>query len=182
MSWTDFYRRRDICDEVLRRAARAPRDPLPFTEVRDARQVFGSEEQLLLALQYKWTQLLSGYVRTELTGDTDQVDAVSRAWHRAVRSHRTLREVLDANLDRHPALRLRHEAEQRMLAISAGLADPDEQPGEVTKVGAAFRALLRHGPDAAPAEPRDPVRHLLRMLTPDGRPARQTLDWDVSPR
>jgi hypothetical protein len=171
MSWKNFYRRRDICDEVLRRAAPDPRSPLPFAEIPGARQAFGSEEQLLLALHYKWSQLLGGYVRTELTGDTDHVDAVTRAWGKAVRRHHILREILDANLQRCPALHPRHEAEQRMLAISAGLADPGERPEEATKVGAAFSALLRHGPGITPAEPRDaaeprdPVDYLLRMFT-----------------
>jgi hypothetical protein len=166
MSWNDYYQRRDIADTVLRRAARDPRGPLPFAEVSGAKQAFGSEENLLLALHYRWTQLLSGYLRTELIGETDHVEAVTRAWRAAVAKHRTLHEVLDANLDRYPALRPMHEAEQRMLAVAAGLADPAEPADEITKVGEAFTALLRHGREVQPAKPRNPVGQLLRMLAP----------------
>ncbi|SFB35715.1 hypothetical protein SAMN05216266_1093 [Amycolatopsis marina] len=175
MSWNDFYRRRDVIDTVLTLARRAPEGELPFAEVPGAEQAFGSRENLLLALHYKWTQVLSGYLRAELAGpedvpdsDRDRVDAVTRAWHRAVREHGTLRRLLDANLDRYPALHPLDEAEKRMLAISTGLADPHEPADEVRKIGAAFVALLHHSPRSAPARRRNPVGHLLRMLAPAG--------------
>jgi len=166
MSWNDYYRRRDVMETVLRLAARDPEGPLPFAEVRGARAAFGDEEQLLLALHYKWTQVLSGHLRTELLGEDDHVDAVTRAWRTAVRGNRTLRAVLDANIDRYPALRPVHEAELRMLATAAGLADPGEPTAEVTKVGAAFSRLLRQRPESRRARTRGPVGQLLRMLAP----------------
>src|SRR5436305_14407401 len=98
MTWNDYYRRRDIIDSVLQAGA------LRFTEIPGAQDAFGSEENLLLALQYKWTLRLSGYLRTEVISDTDHVDAVTRAWHKAARENRSLRAVLNANADRCPAL------------------------------------------------------------------------------
>lgn len=166
MSWTDFHRRREVADAVLRRAARDPRGPLPFAEVPGARELFGTEEQLVLALQYRWSQVLGGHLRTEFESEPeDHVDAVTRAWHEATRRNRTLRAVLDAAAERHPALRRVQEAEQRMLAVAAGLAEPGEPVEELTKVGAAFTALLRHGPEL-PAPRRNPLGQLLRMLAP----------------
>lgn len=165
MSWKDFHQRREIADAVLRRAARDPRAPLPFAQVPGATEYFGDEEHLLLALQYRWSQVLAGHLRAEdATGDDDHVDAVTRAWHKAVRVHPTLRAVLDANIERYPALRPVEEAEQRMLAIAAGLADLNEPEEEITKVGAAFGALLRHGQSLTPR--RNPFGSLLRILTP----------------
>lgn len=166
MSWKDFYRRRDVMETVLRLAARDPEAPLPFTEVPDAEHAFGSQEQLLLALHYKWTQILGGHLRTELTKDADHVDAVTSAWRTAVRGNPTLRAVLDANLDRCPALRPLHEAEVRMLAVAAGLADAGEPTTEVTKVGIAFDALLRQRLQPRRARTRGPMGQLLRMLAP----------------
>ncbi|WP_158887857.1 hypothetical protein [Amycolatopsis anabasis] len=175
MSWNDFYRRRDVMDAVLRQAARNPGGELPFADVPGAAQAFACEEDLLLALHYRWTQLLSGYLRAEVAGpedaegvpgdNEDHVDAVTRACHAAAADHDTLRAVLDANLDRYASLRSMREAEQRMLAITAGLAEPHEPVEEITKVGAAFDALLRNGP-ARPARRRSPVGSLLRMLAP----------------
>lgn len=165
MGWTEFYQRRQLADAVLRKAARDPQGPLPFAEVPGANEVFGSEEHLLLALHYRWSQLLGGYLRTELADETADVEGVTRAWHEAVRKHRTLRAVLDANVGRYPALRQVHEAEQRMLAVAAGLAEPGEPADELTKVGAAFTALLRHGSELE-APRRNRIGQLFRMLAP----------------
>ncbi|WP_106178565.1 hypothetical protein [Prauserella shujinwangii] len=178
MSWNDFYRRRDVMEAVLRQARRAPDAELPFAGIEGAEEVFGTEEQLLQALQHKWTQVLGGYLRAHVAGpedadevpgggESDHVDAVSRAWHEAARDHATLRAVLDAHLPRYPALRPMHDAELRMLAITAGLAEPYEPRDEVAKVGAAFVALLRNQAPA-PARRANPVGQLLRKLAPAG--------------
>lgn len=174
MTWNDFYQRRDVITAVLEKARGDPEGTLPFAEVSDAEHVFGSEENLLLALHYKWTQILTGHLRGALgepedtdTDRGDSVDAVTKAWHAAVAAHPTLHGVVDAGIERHPGtLRHVHEAEMRMLALTAGLADPAEPAEEVTKVGSAFLALLRDNP--APARRRGPVGNLLRILAPTG--------------
>ncbi|MEU0465756.1 hypothetical protein ABZ215_17275 [Amycolatopsis sp. NPDC006131] len=166
MSWNDFYRRRDILDAVLTAAARDPRGPLPFDEIPGAEKAFGTRENLMLALHYRWTQLLSGHLRAAAEGideHSDHVDAVKRAWTAAVRRNRALYEVVAAHRDEYSALKAAHRAEQAMLAIAAGLAEPDEPVDEVAKVGAAFEALLSEGPGLRPARPFD---RLLRMLAP----------------
>lgn len=173
MSWNDFYRRQDILEAALSQAGRNPSRPLSLTEISGATQYFASEEELLLALQYKWTQLLSGRLRAELAdpdyaGEAiaiDRVDAVTRAWNRTVAGHGTLRAVLDAALGRCPVLVPSHEAELRTLALTAGLAEAGEPTAEVTKVGRAFGTLLRHG-QAKPARRRNPMGQLLRLLAP----------------
>lgn len=176
MSWSDFYRRRDIIDTVLRLARRDPEGELPFAEVPGAAQAFGSQENLLLALHYKWTQLLNGHLRAELAGpedagtgnETDRVDAVTRAWHRTNREYPTLRALLTANVGHYSALRSLDDAEKRTLALSAGLADPHEPAAEILKIGSAFLALLSHSHTRVPARRRNPVGQLLRMLAPAG--------------
>ncbi|GAB3567249.1 hypothetical protein GCM10027445_15260 [Amycolatopsis endophytica] len=162
MSWNDFYRRRDILDAVLTAAARDPRGPLPFESIAGAAEVFGTRENVVLALHYNWTRTLSGHLRAEAEGD-DHVDAVKRAFTAAVRRNRVLYEVVSAHRDEYPALRAAHRAEQAMLAVSAGLAEPGEPSGEITKVGAAFEALLTDGPRLRPERP---INRLLRMLAP----------------
>lgn len=73
--------------------------------------------------------------------------------------------MLEANLDAHPMLQAAHDAERRMLVVTAGLADPGEPPAEIHRVGSAFSALLRNGPVRRERR-RGPVIHLLRMLAP----------------
>jgi len=177
MSWKDFYRRRDVIDAVLRQAHHDPEGELPFAEIAGAEELFGTKQNLLLALHHKWTRLLSGHLRAESAcpddanaldlpdQEGDQIDAVSRAWNKATREHATLRAVLDAHIDDSAELLAMHRAEQRMLAVTAGLAEPREPIAEITKIGVAFDALLRSG-QARPARRRSPVGHLLRMLAP----------------
>ncbi|WP_033296391.1 hypothetical protein [Amycolatopsis jejuensis] len=171
MSWTDFYRRREILEAAVRQGRRAPREPLALAEIPGAADVFGTEENLLLALHYRWTQLLSGYLRAELADPDhadeagDQVDAVTRAWRQAQQDHEDLRTLLDGALERCTALEPLHRSELHMLALTAGLAEPGEPAAEIAKVGQAFDALVRAG-DACPVRRRGPVGHLMRLLAP----------------
>lgn len=179
MGWNDYYRRRDILDGVVRRARRNPQAPLSISEVPGALEEFDTEENLLLALHYRWQQALSGRLRTEVGGpedsadlpggrDADHVDSVSRAWRTTRSDHPALRAVLDAHLDEHPALRRAHEAELRMLAVTAGLAEPGEPTDEVTRVGNTLVGLMRERESGLGAAPRNPVGQLLRKLAPTG--------------
>ncbi|MGK3207531.1 hypothetical protein [Amycolatopsis sp. MEPSY49] len=171
MSWTDFYRRQEILEATVRLAGRNPAEPLPLEEVPGAEEHFGTEENVLLALQYQWTRTLSGRLRAEVTdpddadGLGDHVDAVTRAWRGAVEEHETLRAVLDGAYERHASLRRMHEGELRMLAVTAGLADPREPGEEIVKVGYALEALLRTSRDE-PARRRPVMGHLRRLLAP----------------
>lgn len=178
MSWNDFYRRRDVMDAVLKQARRDPQAPLPFAEINGAKQAFDSEEELLLALHYRWMQALSGHLRAAVAGpedtadvpggwERDHVEAVSKAWRAAVREHPTLHAVLDANVERYPALRRAHEGELRMLALTAGLADPGEPRDEVTRIGGTLVALLR-SKGAGQGRSSNPLGQWLRRLAPTG--------------
>jgi hypothetical protein len=162
MSWTDYYRRRDALDSVLVRAHSDPTGPLPCSDA------FAGPAELLLAMHYRWTLKLTGALGVALSEAEkdpaiDQVDAVSDAWRRTVAANRTLYAVLAAHAGRHEALRPLLEAEQRTLALAAGLAEPHEPAEEITRVGAAFLALLQ---TAAPgqASRRTPVEQLIRRL------------------
>lgn len=176
MSWNDFYARRDAMDAVLKLARRDPAAPLPYAEVPRTDELFGSPQQLLLALNYRWMQHLGGHLRATVGGPEDVAEAppqdisdnpelVAAAWRKAVAEQPTLRAVLDANVDRFPAeLVPAVEREQRMLALTAGLADPFEPVEEITRIGASFMALLRHG--RTTTKRRSPAGQLLRLLSP----------------
>ncbi|MEU5695698.1 hypothetical protein [Actinosynnema sp. NPDC020468] len=134
MSWTDFYRRRDALDAALRAAARDPAAPLAWD-----REVFGSRDELVQALHHRWTQQLTGRLGVALEDeDVDRVDTVTRTWRALAAEQPVLRAVLDAHLPAGGAA-----GEQRMLALTAGLAELSEPVAEITRVGAAFTALIR---------------------------------------
>ncbi|ONI87402.1 hypothetical protein ALI22I_22880 [Saccharothrix sp. ALI-22-I] len=141
MSWTDFYRRRDALDAVLRAAAGNPAAPLTFD-----RELFATEDELLLALHYRWMQQLTGRLGTAL-GDSadDRVETVTRTWRELAAEQPVLRAVLDAHLTSTEAV----EREQSLLALTAGLAELSEPGAEIARVGAAFASLIRSGPAAA---------------------------------
>jgi hypothetical protein len=138
MGWTDFYRRRDALDAVLRAAAGDPAAPLTFD-----RDLFATEEDLLLALHYRWMQQLTGRLGTALEDtDDDRAETVTRTWRVLAAEQPVLRAVLDAHLTSTEAI----EREQRLLALTAGLAELSEPTAEITRVGAAFAGLIRSAP------------------------------------
>lgn len=140
MSWTDFYRRRDALDAVLRAAAEDPSAPLAFD-----RGLFATEDELLLALHYRWMQQLTGRLGLALEdASADRVDVVTRTWQALAAERPVLRAVLDAHLTSREAV----EREQRLLALTAGLAELSEPADEIARVGAAFLRLIRTAPRA----------------------------------
>jgi hypothetical protein len=170
VSWNDYYQRRGAVEEVLRQAERDPQGPLPFATVPGAGEVFADPTELLLALHYKWMQLLTGRIGialgdAERSPDVDRVDAVGTAWREVAAAHPVLRAVLEAHLtDGDERLTAATEREQRMLALAAGLAEPSEADEEIVRIGRAFLTLLRRTPLPA-ARRRNPVE-LLRRLVP----------------
>jgi hypothetical protein len=155
MGWSEYYARRDALDSVLVRARRDPAGRLPRTDV------FTGPAELLLALHYRWTLKLTGALGMALSTEDDPVDAVTAAWHKTVQENPTLNAVLAAHAPDHIELRPALEAEMRTLALSAGLAEAHEPTEEITRVGAAFLALLR---TAAPHAAGSPVEQLIRRL------------------
>ncbi|TQM80387.1 hypothetical protein FHX81_2716 [Saccharothrix saharensis] len=137
MSWSDFYRRRDALDAVLRAAAGDPAAPLAFD-----RDLFATEDELLLALHYRWMQQLTGRLGAALEDSDDRVETVARTWRALAAEQPVLRAVLDAHLTSTEAI----EREQRMLALTAGLAELSEPAAEIARVGAAFANLVRTRP------------------------------------
>jgi hypothetical protein len=140
MSWTDFYRRRDALDAVLHAAAGDPAAPPTFD-----RELFATDEELLLALHYRWMQQLTGRLGTALEDrDDDRVETVTRTWRELAADQPVLRAVLDAHLTSTEAI----EREHRLLALTAGLAELSEPNADIARVGAAFAGLIRTTPTA----------------------------------
>ena len=152
MSWTDFYQRRDTIDLVLAHAERHPGTGLPFADLAQARQNFDSREDLALALQYKWSQLLLGrlgvvLLDAERDAEVDNLEAVAAAWRHTMTEAPVLRAVLDAYAqDAGPKFLAALAHEQRMVAYAAGLAEFGEPADETARVGSAFLALIRDTP------------------------------------
>jgi len=139
MSWNDYYRRRDVIDAVL--AAAGPIEEA-FTQVPDAAAVFADTDELLLALDHKWTRALTARIGLALSdAEGDRVDAVSAAWRQAVAENPTLRRLLDENSS--GVLADATAREHRMLALATGLAEFTEPNEVLERVGGAFAALLR---------------------------------------
>ena len=90
MGWADHYRRRDALDAVLNDARRDPSAPLIVDP-----DVFGSVQELLLALDHRWQNKLTARMENaRLSGpvDEDRVTADLAA------DEPVLRAVLDAHL------------------------------------------------------------------------------------
>lgn len=170
MTWNDFYQRQHAIHSVLEHAEQPPNADLPVPEC------FADIDELLAALQYKWTQTLTGHIDIGLAedqpADNDQlpdeerVQVVTNAWHRAAKDNSGLRTLLDRHADEPgPAFRAAREREHRMLALKSGLAGDDEPIDSVTRIGSAFLRLLHATPTAHPKRrARGPMRHSRRLI------------------
>jgi hypothetical protein len=97
MSWDDYRRRRDALKAVLAYAEAHPWADLPFAELPEVAAIFSDRSELLLALQYDWSQAL--WARIELLSlDSTVTDAgalAQAAWSQCAQRHPVLRRLLD---------------------------------------------------------------------------------------
>ena len=172
MSWTDFYQRKDAIDVVLAQVRSNPGAGLPFDDLAEVRAQFGSREELALALQYKWSQLLFGKLGVALldaehNAEVDNLEAVTSAWRRTATEAPELRELLDSYVeDAGPEFRAALASEQRMLAYASGLAEFGEPAEETARVGSAFLALIRDTPDQQRRRRCSSIEQLIRRVVP----------------
>jgi hypothetical protein len=102
MSWDEHKRRRVALTQVLQYAQQEPTAGLPWAQLPDVRDVFGDRSDLILALQYRWSQAL--WSRIELLSmdfrQPSDASALARlAWTQCAAANPTLRRLLDEHLD-----------------------------------------------------------------------------------
>lgn len=153
MTWNDHYRRRDALEAAVEHARTHPSDrPGPDT-VPAARGVFEDADDLLCALQHRWTQLLTG--RLDLAagesgedGHFDRLTAVRVAWQRTAEANPGLRALLDDHVEpaqqaSSPRLREAVARELRMLARAGGLVEPFDDGDDIARIGSTVRRLIQ---------------------------------------
>jgi hypothetical protein len=108
MSWDDHNRRRAAIKAVLAYAEKHPTRGLPHEHLAEAAANFSNRRELLLALQYDWSQAL--WARIELLSldgnkkrrNAQLVDAgelARTAWSACAAQHPVLRRLLDTYRD-----------------------------------------------------------------------------------
>ncbi|MFD4180143.1 hypothetical protein [Rhodococcus sp. NPDC058514] len=111
MSWNDFHARQAVLEEVLTRARVDPDSALPFDEIPGAVRHFGSRDNLLLALQHRWSN--------HLAAKLDQAGAdgtpFEGAWRQLAAEQPTLRALLDAGAATSQPLRHEQRYERRIV-------------------------------------------------------------------
>jgi hypothetical protein len=125
MNWVDHCRRRAAIDAVLDYARQHPTAGLPYDTVPAATQVFADRRQLLLALQYDWSQAL--WARIEVLSLAARGPALSdarelgrQAWQQCAAANPVLRRLLDDGREQLGAV-TRHESDLQVseLGVSA---------------------------------------------------------------
>jgi len=125
-TWQTQNRRSAAIRETLERLERSRDGELPWEQVPAARDVFGTQSELLRALQQIWfTRLTAALDQAMEYGGTDPLETAQMAWYELAWRFAGLRRVLDRHRD-HAAVSPGRTQEHRMLAISAGLARFDE--------------------------------------------------------
>jgi hypothetical protein len=103
MSWDDHNRRRAAIRSVLAHAEKNPTAGLPFEALPEVTACFSSRRELVLALQYDWSQAL--WARIELlslntkSAPKDAADLARQAWAETAAKHPVLRRLLDEHRD-----------------------------------------------------------------------------------
>jgi hypothetical protein len=98
MGWDEYNRRRAAIKAVLGYAEQNPAAGLPYEALPAAHAVFRDRRELVLALQYDWSQAL--WARIELlsldgTGLVDARNLAQTAWSDCAARHPVLRRLLD---------------------------------------------------------------------------------------
>jgi hypothetical protein len=101
MTWDDHYRRRAALKSVLEFAEQYPGEGLPYDRLPAVQAAFADRRELLLALQYDWSQAL--WARVELLSLdarlSDASELAQTAWLQCAAKHPVLRRLLDEHRD-----------------------------------------------------------------------------------
>ncbi len=103
MSWDHQARRQAAIASVLAYAARHPHDGLPYAQLPAVEATFPDRRELLLALQFEWTESLWARIEVlALAGGRRShaavggaADVTARAWRQCARRQPVLRRLLD---------------------------------------------------------------------------------------
>lgn len=101
MSWDEHKRRRAALKALLEYAEAEPTNGLPYAELDEVRAAFPDRSDVILALQYQWSQAL--WSRIELLSmdvrqPSDAATLARLAWGQCALANPTLRRLLDAHL------------------------------------------------------------------------------------
>jgi hypothetical protein len=120
MGWDDHDRRRAALRAVLSHAAEYPAQGLPFEQLPEVRREFADRRELVLALQYDWTQALWSQIELlSLEGGrrgrlADARELGEAAWSACTARHPVLRRLLDCYRDELGPAVLREDGLRRL--------------------------------------------------------------------
>lgn len=138
MSWNDFHARQAVLEAVLTRARLVPDAALPFDDVPGAVRHFGSPDNLLLALQHRWSNHLAARLDQATADGTPFEDA----WRELAAEQPTLRAILDAGAA--ASRPLRHEQRyERGMIDSYVTGRPARHGSDRAEIGTAKVAVAR---------------------------------------
>ncbi|MFD1810943.1 hypothetical protein [Rhodococcus gannanensis] len=110
MSWSEFRARRQVLEDVLSRAETDPMVVRRLADVPGARRHFSSPDEILLALQHRWSEHLAALLDQAVEDGTAPRDA----WLHLAAEQPALRAALDAGAEVSAALRRQQAGEQAM--------------------------------------------------------------------
>jgi hypothetical protein len=113
MGWDDYDRRRSALRAVLSHAAAHPSSGLPYEHLPEVRREFRDRRDLVLALQYDWTQALWAQIELLSLESKRLLNARELgevAWTACAVKHPVLRRLLDCYHDELGPTVLREES------------------------------------------------------------------------
>lgn len=121
MSWDAYYQRKAVIDGVLAEITETETDEIPPMWCADITEVFGGEDEFLLALHYGWANTLNARLDPVLESTPEDTAAkVRRAWD-TLAAERPATICLLARYAGRPALKDANERLQRQLSWAPGV-------------------------------------------------------------
>jgi hypothetical protein len=131
MSWDDFRRRRAVIKSVLEYARTHPSDELPYEQLPEVSAFFATGTELVLALQYDWSQAL--WAQIELLsldsrdGLLDADTVCGMAWRITAAQRPELRRLLDRHLADCEDQRVLERQDHLMVSAAIGHSAHDRR-------------------------------------------------------
>lgn len=121
MSWDTYYQRKSVIDAVLAEVAETRTDEISASWHTEITEVFGSEDEFLLAVHYHWSNTLFARLDALLESPPQDPGAKVRQIWRALAAEQPATASLLARYADRPPLVTAIRRQQRQLAWALGV-------------------------------------------------------------
>src|SRR5262245_33612508 len=121
MSWDTYYQRKSVIDAVLAEVTETHTDEIPASWHTEITEIFGGEDEFLLAVHYRWSNTLCARLDALFESPPQDIGAKVRQIRQALAAERPATVSLLAKYADRPPLLTAIRRQQRQLAWALGV-------------------------------------------------------------